>query len=208
MIHFLTYLNKSAMDHIEYASYLRSRSLAGNLYRKLWLYPRLSKSLKGSTLDIGCGIGDMLGFRPNTVGVDINPLNVAFCNELGLDAQIMVPDLLPFEDASFDSVLLDNVLEHIAEPTPLLAEIRRVLRPQGVVVIGVPGIRGQASDSDHKVFYAEAALSLTAEKNNFGVVKVFHVPFGRSVYLSRHLRQYCIYSVWQSLTAKPTPADN
>ena len=195
------------MDNIEYASYLRSRSLAGNLYRKYWLYPHLTKFLKGSTLDIGCGIGDMLGFRPNTVGVDINPHNVAFCKEYGHDAQFMLPDLLPFRDTSFDSVLLDNVLEHIAEPTPLLAEIHRVLRPQGVVVIGVPGIRGQASDSDHKVFYDEAALADTADKNGFEVMNVFHMPFGSSLFLSRHLRQYCIYSVWQSLSVKPTTAD-
>ena len=195
------------MDNIEYASYLCSRSLAGNLYRKYWLYPHLTKFLKGSTLDIGCGIGDMLGFRPNTVGVDINPHNVTFCKELGLDAQVMVPDLLPFGGNSFDSVLLDNVLEHIAEPTPLLAEIRRVLRPQGVVLIGVPGLRGQACDSDHKVFYDEAALAATAEQNGFDVVNVFHMPFVRSLLLSRHLRQYCIYSVWQSLSVKPTPAD-
>jgi SAM-dependent methyltransferase len=196
------------MDNIEYASYLRSRSLTGNLYRKYWLYPRLTKFLKGRTLDIGCGIGDMLGFRTHTVGVDINPHNVAFCKECGHDAQVMLPDLLPFRDTSFDSVLLDNVLEHIAEPTPLLAEIHRVLRPQGVVLIGVPGLRGQACDSDHKVFYDEAALADTADKNGFEVMNVFHMPFGSSLFLSRHLRQYCIYSVWQSLTAKPTPADN
>lgn len=196
------------MDNIEYASYLRSRSLAGNLYRKYWLYPQLSKCLKDKTLDVGCGIGDMLSFRSNTVGVDINPHNVAYCKELGHDAQVMLPDLLPFRDTSFDSVLLDNVLEHIAEPTPLLAEIHRVLRPQGVVLIGVPGLRGQACDSDHKVFYDEAALADTADKNGFEVMNVFHMPFGSSLFLSRHLRQYCIYSVWQSLTAKPIPADN
>lgn len=195
------------MDNIEYACYLRSRSWVGNLYRKYWLYPQLTKYLRGNTVDVGCGIGDMLSFRTNTVGVDINSHNVAFCKELGHDAQVMVPDLLPFGDTSFDSVLLDNVLEHIAEPTPLLAEIRRVLRPQGVVVIGVPGIRGQASDSDHKVFYAEAALSLIAEKNGFKVIKFFYTPLGRSLFLSRHLRHYCIYSVWQSVSTKPTPAD-
>ncbi len=192
--------------HSYYFRYLTNRSYLGLLYRTLWLYPQLTKCLKGNTLDVGCGIGDMLSFRPNTVGVDINPHNVEFCKELGHDAQIMMPDLLPFGDASFNSVLLDNVLEHIFEPTPLLAEIRRVLRPQGVVVIGVPGIRGQASDSDHKVFYAEAALSLIAEKNGFGVVKVFHMPLGRSLFLSRHLRQYCIYSVWQPLSAKAPTA--
>ena len=195
------------MDSTKYTSYLGSRSLAGNLYRKYWLYPRLSKFLKGSTLDVGCGIGDLLGFRPNTVGVDINPHNVAFCKELGQDSQVMVPDFLPFGGASFDSVLLDNVLEHIAEPPPLLSEIRRVLRPHSVVLIGVSGLRGQGCDFYHKVFYDEAGLAATAERNGFNVVSVFQMPIGRSVYLIRHLRQYCIYSVWQSLPAKPTPAD-
>jgi len=163
--------------------------------------------LKGNTLDVGCGIGDMLSFRPNTVGVDINPHNVAFCKELGHDVKLMMPDLLPFEETSFESVLLDNVLEHISKPTPLLAEIRRVLKPQGVVLIGVPGIRGQASDPDHKYFYDEAALSLYAKSNGFKVLKVFHMPMGRSLFLSSHIRQYCIYSVWQSVSAKPTPAN-
>jgi len=194
------------MHDIEYTSYLRSRSLTGNLYRKYWLYPQLTKYLKGTTLDVGCGIGDMLGFRSNTVGVDINHHNVEFCKELGHDVQDMLPDSLPFGEASFDSVLVDNVLEHIAEPTPLLTEIRRVLRPEGVVLIGVPGIRGQASDTDHKIFYDEAALDTTAKKNGYKVVSVFHMPFGRSVFLSRHLRQYCIYSVWESLTVSLTKA--
>ena len=195
------------MNKIEYTRYLRGRSWVANLYRKYWLYPQLTKYLKGTTLDLGCGIGDMLSFRPNTVGVDINPHNVALCKELGHDAQVMLPDVLPFEETSFDSVLLDNVLEHIVEPTTLLAEIRRVLKPQGVVLIGVPGIRGQASDPDHKNLYDEEALSLFAKNNGFEVLKAFHMPLGRSMYLSRHLRQYCIYSVWQPQSVKTEIAD-
>lgn len=195
------------MDKIKYAYYLRGRSWFANLYRKYWLYPQLTKYLKGTTLDLGCGIGDMMSFRPNTVGVDINTHNVAFCKELGHDAQVMLPDLLPFGEISFDAVLLDNVLEHILEPTTLMAEIRRVLKPQGVVLIGVPGIRGQDSDPDHKNLYDEEALSLIAKNNGFEVLKVFHMPLGRSMLLSRHLRQYCIYSVWQSQSVKTKLAD-
>lgn len=195
------------MNKIEYAHYLRNRSWLGNLYRKYWLYPQLSKCLKGHTLDVGCGIGDMLSFRPNTVGVDINPHNVAFCKELGHVVNVMMPDLLPFEEKSFESVLLDNVLEHISEPTPLLAEIRRVLKPEGVVLIGVPGVLGQASDPDHKYFYDEAALSLKAKNSGFKVIKTFHMPLGRSLFLGSYLRQYCIYSVWQSVSSNPTVAD-
>jgi SAM-dependent methyltransferase len=69
----------------------------------------------------------------------------------------MTPDVLPFADASFDSVLLDNVLEHIEAPTLLLGEVRRVLVPGGRFLVGVPGQRGWESDPDHKVMYDEAS---------------------------------------------------
>jgi len=195
------------MENIQYAIYLRSRSLVGNLYRKYWLYPQLTKCLQGKALDVGCGIGDMLSFRPSTVDVDIKPHNVSFCKQIGPDGQVTVPDLLPFGDTSFDSVLLDNILDHKAESIPLLDEIHRVLRPQGVVVIGLPGLRGQTCDSDYKVFYDEIALAAIADRNGFEVVNVFHMPFVRSLFLGRHFRQDCIYSLWQLLTAKYAPAD-
>jgi len=104
------------------------RSRLSGVYRRYFLYPRICHRLHGRTVDVGCGIGDFLQFRPNTIGVDINAHTVAYCKARGLDARLMEPDVLPFEDASFDSALMDNVLEHIAEPAALLRELRRVLR--------------------------------------------------------------------------------
>ena len=109
-------------------------------------------------LDVGCGIGDMLSYRQNTVGLDVNPLNVDFCQKRQLEAHMMKPDIIPFRDETFDSVLLDNVLEHIEKPSLLFKEIRRVLKPDGILLIGVPGIKGYQSDDDHKVFYDEKKL--------------------------------------------------
>jgi len=100
----------------EYFAYLSSRSRLGHLYRKHWLYPRLNKRLHGRALDVGCGIGDMLSFRPGMVGTDINRRTVEYCIERGFDAKLMLVDTLPFSDREFDSVLLDNVLEHIPDP--------------------------------------------------------------------------------------------
>ena len=183
-------------DHDEYFEYLKSRSQLGAVYRRYWLYPKLTRRLAGRTLDIGCGIGDMLMHRNNTVGVDINPHTVAFCNASGASAMLMQPDELPFANGEFDSVLMDNVLEHIPRPQRLLGEVRRVLQPGGRVLVGVPGTRGWASDPDHKVFYDEAALGACMAAAGFNSVENFYTPLWRSAWLDRTLRQYCLYGVF------------
>ena len=179
-----------------YFAYLKKRSTLGALYRRYLLYPKLNQYLHGRTLDVGCGLGDMLLFRNNTVGVDINQLNVQYCTSMGLDVYLMERDVLPFPDLSFDSVLLDNVLEHIEKPDDLLREIRRVLKPGGNLMIGVPGILGMQSDLDHKVFYSEETLESLANKMSFKVEHIFYAPLWRSHFLSQIIRQYCIYTSW------------
>ncbi|HRE15454.1 MAG TPA: methyltransferase domain-containing protein, partial [Rhodocyclaceae bacterium] len=148
----------SGTDTVDYFDYLRQRSVLALLYRKHWLYPRLCRHLSGAVLDVGCGIGDLLAFRADTTGTDINPRAVAWCRDKGYPAELMMPDVLPFQNSVFDGVVIDNVLEHIADPVPLLDEVRRVLRPGGRALIGVPGRRGYACDPDHKVYYDEAGL--------------------------------------------------
>ena len=181
-----------------YGEYLKRRSRLSGVYRRNFLYPRICLRLRGRTVDVGCGIGDFLQFRPNTVGVDVNAHTIAHCKARGLDARLMEPDVLPFENDSFDSALMDNVLEHIAEPAALLRELHRVLRPEGRVLIGVPGALGWDCDPDHKVRYDEASLTATLAACDFVRVEVFHAPLWRSAWLSRHLRQYCIFGLFQA----------
>ena len=69
---------------------------------------------------MGCGIGDLVRYRPNTVGVDINPYTVKSCKSNGLDVKLMEVDSLPFDDKLFESVILDNVLEHIEKPFKII----------------------------------------------------------------------------------------
>jgi SAM-dependent methyltransferase len=189
-----------------YGEYLMRRSRLSGVYRRYVLYPRLCDRLPGRAVDVGCGIGDFLQFRPNTVGVDINPHTVAYCQQRGLDARLIEPDVLPFDDASFDSALLDNVLEHIAEPAALLRELHRVLRPEGVLLIGVPGVLGWASDPDHKVTYDEVSLNATLRARHFVPVEVFYAPLWRSAWLSRQLRQYCIFGLFSAADERPVCA--
>lgn len=180
----------------EYHAFLKKRTLLGKIYRKFWLYPRLCKSLSGKTLDIGSGIGDFVRYRPNTVGVDINPDNVEFCSSQGLDVRLMEINRLPFDDGEFDSVNMDNVLEHIEEPSPILLEITRVLKRGGTLLIGVPGILGFETAPDHEIYYTKEDLEETITNLGYRVDKLFCMPI-EWAWLDSRMEQYCYYGVFK-----------
>ena len=186
------------VNHDEYFEYLNRRSRLGALYRAHWLYPKLSRRLVGKVLDIGCGIGDMLVFRPGSVGVDINPRTVELCRARGATASLMAADMLPFDDAQFDSALMDNVLEHIEDPTSILVEAKRVLRTRGRLLVGVPGSKGWSHDADHKVRYDVSLLVKTVTAAGFVHDETFHTPLWKSDWLDRNIKQYCIYGSFSS----------
>jgi ubiquinone/menaquinone biosynthesis C-methylase UbiE len=97
-------------------------------------------------LDLGCGPGSItLGLAEavapgEVVGVDLQPSQVAQAEELSAARGVMnvrfeIADVyrLPFPDGSFDAVFAHVVLMHLREPVRALAEMRRVLRPGGIV---------------------------------------------------------------------------
>jgi SAM-dependent methyltransferase len=184
------------MEHRIYYEYLKKRSRIGLIYRRLFLYPMICRFLSGRVIDIGCGVGDFLSYRSNTVGVDINPETVKWCRQIGYNARIMAKDELPFADKMFDGAILDNVIEHIETPGPILYEVHRVLRKQARLVVGVPGTRGYTRDPDHKVFYSERKLIKEVSKCGFDLQKVFAMPINLK-WLESRLSQYCIYGVFQ-----------
>lgn len=129
-------------DFESYHNYLKNKSLLGSIYRKYFLYPRLCKELQGKALDIGCGTGEFCRFRPNTDGADINPLNVDWLAKFDRKGFLISSDsTISVADSSYDAAVLDNVLEHIEKPELLINEIRRLLKPQGILLVGVPELK-------------------------------------------------------------------
>jgi SAM-dependent methyltransferase len=92
---------------------------------------------QGRVLDLGCGVGhshERLAPR-ETVGVDRDSDSL-----VGQDRETVVADLrdLPLPDSSFASVLAVHSIEHVPDPVRVLAEVTRVLRPDGVAVFVTP----------------------------------------------------------------------
>lgn len=93
-------------------------------------------------LDVGCGTGSNLAAFSalgRTTGVDLSPEALSFCRARGVErVTFSQVERLPFPDASFDVVTAMDVLEHVDDDLAALAELRRVLRPGGLLLATVP----------------------------------------------------------------------
>lgn len=95
-------------------------------------------------LDVGCGKGKLILYARSPhvefTGIDMSGANLEDARRAGYQhtKQGNVNERLPFPDESFDIVLCHHVLEHLLAPERLIEEMRRVLRPGGILIGGVP----------------------------------------------------------------------
>ncbi len=88
------------------------------------------------TVEVGCATSAEL-----LSGIEIDPGRAALARARGVDA--LVGDLearFEVEDGSVDAVVLNQVIEHLRDTDNLLAEVRRVLRPGGIMVISTENL--------------------------------------------------------------------
>jgi SAM-dependent methyltransferase len=116
-------------------------------------------------LDAGCGVGYGSAHLAETarrvVGVDIDPEAIAYARNryAGPKVEFVEADVsaLPFGDSSFDVACAFEAIEHVPEPERLVAELRRVVRPEGVCVLSTPRVEHTTSDSDNPFHTVELA---------------------------------------------------
>lgn len=95
-----------------------------------WFNQHVERGVPGERiLNLGSGVHKIYR-HPGLVNFDIAPHDNT---DVAGDGEH-----LPFREAVFDGVLLDAVIEHLAHPQRVVAEVHRVLKPGGVVLAHVP----------------------------------------------------------------------
>jgi SAM-dependent methyltransferase len=114
----------------------------------------------GRVLDLGCGDGYVMNLaRRNcrsVIGIDPEKTGVRLASSKlhGLpNCRVIQADgyLLPFAAESFDAVLMADVIEHLEAPDRCLAEVRRVLAPNGRLLVTTPKWRPNRNIDPHHV---------------------------------------------------------
>lgn len=98
-------------------------------------------SEKSKVIDVGCGIASVLHFVPGKEKIGIDPLGDWYEKyyKYPKDIQIITTrgEEIPFEDNHFTHAFCSNVLDHVTDPLRVLKEIKRVLVPEGKLILTV-----------------------------------------------------------------------
>jgi SAM-dependent methyltransferase len=170
---------------MEPAEYARMDAVEDSMWWYRALHRRLVQALAGvhgTVLDAGCGTGGLLARlraeRPDLriIGIEwAEPASHRAAAKSGAPVARGSVNVLPFANASFDAAIAADLLCHGAvDPAQALAELRRVLRPGGRLVVNMPAYAWLLSAHDRLVHNVRrvTAHELVAMLRGAGFVRV------------------------------------
>jgi SAM-dependent methyltransferase len=130
----------------------------------------LGPEVRGRVLDVGCGSRPYERFVSSTeyVGLEIDTPE----NRRTKLADVYYDGRgLPFPDVSFDAVISNEVLEHVFEPDVFVADIARVLKPGGRLLLTVPFVWDEHEQPYDYGRYSSFGLAALLRKHGFTVLR-------------------------------------
>lgn len=158
------------------------------LKNKLNLINSYSDS-KGSLLDIGAGTGDFLFVAKQngwqTIGVEPSQKAKSIALKKGVDFVNTTSDL---ENHSFDVITMWHVLEHVPDLENQIIQLKRLLKPNGILFVAVPNFKSYDAKHYGKFWaafdvpihfwhFSKTAIKLLFEKQEMKLKKVLPMKF-------------------------------
>jgi len=162
------FLSKQLRSH-----YFRP-SFAGLFVNPFWIARRSlwnaikaeSYLLKGRLLDVGCGAKPYEQFFKVDSYIGLEYDNDSARN-LGVADFFYDGLAFPFPNDQFDSILCNQVLEHVFEPNQFLSEIARVLKKDGMLLLTIPFVWDEHEKPHDYARYTTFGLSYLLNKHGF-----------------------------------------
>jgi 2-polyprenyl-3-methyl-5-hydroxy-6-metoxy-1,4-benzoquinol methylase len=160
-----------------------------------------SQSLKGNLLDIGAGTGDFLVVAKNNgwkiTGIEPGEKPKAIAVNKGVS---FANDLSELENNSFDIITMWHVLEHVPNLEFQIKELKRLLKPNGTILIAVPNFNSFDANyygkfwaafdvPRHLWHFSKTAVDKLFSKENLQLIQVVPMKFD-SFYVSLLSEKY------------------
>jgi 2-polyprenyl-3-methyl-5-hydroxy-6-metoxy-1,4-benzoquinol methylase len=172
---------------------------------------------KGRLLDVGCAIGTFSSAARKrgweVYGIDINEGSARYCREeFGLDVVAGNFDDVDFPQDFFDVVLMNDLLEHVPNPTRTLEKAHTLVKKGGLIFIVTPKIDSlmtkmsktrwlHLKQNEHLFYFSSGTIKRLLEKTGFSVVAV--KPMGRVRNLRTIFSKTATYGNFISKILKP-----
>jgi 2-polyprenyl-3-methyl-5-hydroxy-6-metoxy-1,4-benzoquinol methylase len=169
-------------------------------------------------LDVGAATGFFMSLAEargfSTTGIEISDFAASLGRQKGLN--IITGDLLkaPFMNGYFDVVTMCDVLEHVTDPKAILLETKRILKPEGLLLINTPDAESVVArmfgknwhllvPPEHLHYFSPKNLSKFLEKIGFEIV--INTTIGKKFTLSyvfNMLYKWQKLSIWNYFADK------
>lgn len=169
-------------------TYLDCKSLFDNIFSRIVGIANSIKPNKGKVFEIGASVGGLLmSFKADgwkTSGVEPSDKAQKEANKNGIEVYLGSFEKIKLKESSYDLVVINHTLEHVDEPFKVLEKIKQILKPGGLLMIGVPNFASLKSQflkqnwnhilpKEHKWQYSPKSLKFLIEAAGYRTVSIY-----------------------------------
>lgn len=168
------------------------------LSQKPWYLDFIKKS--DIVVDLGSGNGQSAvksaKIAKKVIGIEINPQQIKIAQDTAKRERLNnilfkvgnLEQKISFKDSTFNKAIFLDVLEHLKKREQALLEVKRVLNPDGLLILGVPNSQTtwkkfqrsvnvcSFSDPDHKIEFSEKSIKNILKKHGFEIIRFGYSP--------------------------------